>query len=102
MPIGFAATAPTTNLKNVVSRSLTLQNMRVRHNAPIGIGTNVVYTIVKNGSTTALTVTLADNAADGTNLSDTVSLAAGDDFYLQVTTLVAALNVYPSVDVEYV
>lgn len=72
-------------IRVVASRACTLKNLRVRHNSPTGSST-ISYTITKNGSTTALTVSLSSGSADGTDLSDTVSLVSGDDFGLQIVS----------------
>lgn len=59
-------------------RAGTLQKLRVRHNITAGNGNNVVYTLRKNGTPTALTATLASTANDASDLVNTVGVAAGD------------------------
>jgi len=63
----------------------TLRNMRVRHNAT-GAGGDIVYTAQINGVNTALTVTLNGSASDGSDLVNTVAIAAGDLISIEVNT----------------
>lgn len=68
-----------------VPRAGTLQNMRVRHN-DIGSSANtVVYTVRVNGVPSILTVTLAANAVDGSDLANSVVVAAADLVDIEVT-----------------
>jgi len=60
------------------ARAGTARNMRVRHNFTAGNGNNIVYTLRVNGVATALTVTLASTASDGSDLVNSVAVAAGD------------------------
>lgn len=67
------------NWSVVMMRAGTLKNLYVRHNVSAGNGNNVVYTIHKNGTPTALTVTLATGAVgQASDTSNTVTVAAGD------------------------
>lgn len=77
--------AQTSAVQFRASRAGTLRNLRVRHNIPAGNGNNIVYTIRKNGVATALTVTLASTTADGSDLVNTVGVAAGDLIDIEVT-----------------
>lgn len=55
----------------------TLMNLRVRHNQPDGNGNDIVYTVRVNGVPTAIQVTLASNANDGSDLVNSQIVAAG-------------------------
>jgi hypothetical protein len=68
-----------------VARPGTLRNLRVRHNIPGGNGNNIVYTVRKNGAPSAITTTLASTANDGSDLVNTVGVAAGDLIDIIVT-----------------
>jgi hypothetical protein len=59
--------------------------MRVRHNTTAGNGNAIVYTLRKNGSAQALTVSLASTGADGSDTSNSVTVAAGDLVDIEVT-----------------
>lgn len=63
----------------------TLTQFRVRHNTAAGNGNNVVYTVRQNGTATALVVTMASTASDGSDLTDSAAFAAGDLVDIQVT-----------------
>jgi hypothetical protein len=62
----------------------TMSKMRVRHNLPNGNGTNITYTVTKNGALTALTVTMASTASDGSDLVHSATFAAGDLVDIQI------------------
>lgn len=56
-----------------------VRNMRVRHNAAVGNGNSVVYTLTLNGVATALTASLASGAlGDATDLVNVVIVLTGD------------------------
>lgn len=74
-----SGTAQTSIIDLVAPRDGLLRNMYVRHNRANGNGNNVVYTLMKNGAATAMTVTLASGAiGTGSDLVNTVGVAAGD------------------------
>jgi hypothetical protein len=63
----------------------TLKNLYILlPNAP-GVGTNFVFTVMKNGSATAMTVTISDTATAGSDTTNTVSYSPGDLLAMQVT-----------------
>lgn len=66
-------------------RAGTLRNLYVRHNAPAGNGNLIVYRVRVNGVATLLLVSLASTATDGSNLVNTVAIAAGDLLDIVVT-----------------
>lgn len=66
-------------------RAGTLRNLRVRHNVTAGNGNLIVYTARVNGVATLLLVSLASTTADGSNLVNTVAVAAGDLLDISVT-----------------
>jgi hypothetical protein len=78
---GQAGTAPTAVR---LARAGTLRSMRIEHNVP-GVGGNVTYTLVINGTPTALTVTLAASGTNASDLANSVVIAAGDVAEVQVT-----------------
>lgn len=77
--------AQTTPIQYRVPRNGTFQGMRVRHNDPRGNGNAIVYTLRVNGTPTTLTVSLASNAADGSDLVNSVVVSAGDLIDIEVT-----------------
>lgn len=87
---GFApSSAQTAVIQYRVPFAGTLRNLRVHHNV-VGTGANlVVYTVRINGAASALAVSMAANAADGSDLADVVTVAAGDLIDIQVTKAVA-------------
>jgi len=64
-----------------------------------GAGNSLAFTLVKNGSDTALTVTISDSSTTGTS-SSSVSVVAGDLLYWRVTptSLPTVSNVRASVE----
>lgn len=74
------AAAPTAQIGNIVMpRAGTLQNFFARHNAAIGNGNSVVYTVFLNGVATLITATLATGAiGQASDLVNTVAVAQGD------------------------
>lgn len=72
-----------------IPRAGTIRNMRVRHNITAGNGNAIVYTLLVNGVATALTVSLASTAADGSDLVNTVAVAAGDLVSVRATKAAA-------------
>lgn len=68
-----------------VPRAGTFQKLRVRHNDLGGSANAVVYTLRVNGTPSILTVSLAANAADASDLVNSVVVAAGDLIDIEVT-----------------
>lgn len=81
--------AQTAVIQYRVPRAGTLQNLRVRQNAPAGNGNLIVYTIRINGAATALLVSMMSTATDGSDLVDVVVVAAGDLIDIRVTKALA-------------
>lgn len=77
--------APTTVIQWRVPYNGTLKNLRVRHNTTAGNGNAIVYTLRKNGTASALTASVNSTAADGNDLSNSVSVTAGDLIDIEVT-----------------
>lgn len=77
--------APTSPVQFRVLRAGTFRRLRVRHNSPAGNGNNIVYTLRANGSGGSLAVTMASTDADGSDLANTLVVAAGDLIDLEVT-----------------
>ena len=74
-----------TPLQLRVPRAGTLKNLRVRHNT-VGVGANnLSYTVRKNSTGTAVVVTMAATASDGSDTSNSVAVAAGDLLDIEVT-----------------
>lgn len=69
-----------------------LQHMWVRHNDVAATAGNIVYDVLVNGVAAGLTVTLAANAALGSELVTTVAVAAGDLVSLRARKPVALAN----------
>lgn len=70
--------APTAAIQWRVPRAGIFRNMRVRQNITAGNGNDIVYTLRVGGVASTLTVTVASTDADGTDLVNTVTVAAGD------------------------
>ena len=86
MSPGYEETAaPTNTIAFAVPSAGTLQNFRIHCRTATGNGNPAVYTIRKNGVATALTISLASNATDGSDLAHTVAFAAGDLIDITVT-----------------
>jgi len=71
------------------SRAGTMRNMRVRQNIVSGNGSAIVYVFRVNGVVTALTVSMASTASDGSDLASSVVVAAGDLLDIEVTKAVS-------------
>ena len=82
--------APTTPIQFEVTRAGTLRSMYVRHNNPGGSGAVITYTLRVNGIATALTVALASTSATGSDLANSVVVAAGDTVDIEVTKAATA------------
>ena len=92
LPFGYTPnTAPIQAVSLRAIRSGTLSNMRVRHNI-VGSGGNIGYTLRRNGVDTALTASVASSALDGSDLVNSVVIAAGDLLDLRVTKSVGISN----------
>jgi hypothetical protein len=70
----------------------TLRDFYVRHNNTDGNGNDIVYTVRVNGVATAVTVTLASTSADGSDLANSVAVAAGDLVDIEVTKAASVGN----------
>ena len=83
---GYQQATANTNRQDFRSPfAATLSQMRVRHNTPNGNGEAIVYTLNVNGVPTALTASLASTDADGSDLVNSVVIAAGDLIGIEVT-----------------
>jgi hypothetical protein len=87
--------APTTIINMVMPFAATIKNMHVYHNTPAGNGSNIVYTLVKNGTPASLTVTIPSTTQTASDTSNSVSVVAGDRLAVQVTKAVT-IGVSPS------
>jgi hypothetical protein len=81
---GDVMIASVTRIDLRVPFACTLSNLRVRQNLPNGNGMNLTYTITKNGALTALAVTMASTASDGSDLVNSVAFAAGELVDIQI------------------
>lgn len=85
LPFGFLPTqAPVSTVSIRASRSGTLRNLRVRHNAP-GVGGSVTYAVRRNGVTTALSCSLTAADTIGSDLVNNIPVAAEDLLEIFVT-----------------
>lgn len=66
-------------------RDGTIRNMYVRHGNPDGNGNDITYTMRLNGVATSLTVTIASTGSQASDVSNTVSVTAGDNVDLEIT-----------------
>lgn len=85
LPSWDAGMAPLSPVAWRSPRAGTLRNFRVRHNTPAGNGGAVVYTVRVNGVATTVSVSLASTSADGSDLVNSVVVAAGDLIDVRVT-----------------
>ncbi len=67
------------------NRAGTLQSLRVRQNVPDGNGNPIDYTVRVNGVPTIITTSLLSTATDGSDLVNTVVVAAGALVDIEVT-----------------
>lgn len=82
--------APFQEIAMVCPRAGTLQNFFVRHNVARGNGNPVVYTVLKNGVATAMTVSLATGVAGtGVYNATTIPIAQGDRISIQLSITTA-------------
>ncbi len=87
---GFAdSTAQTSVIQRRMARAGTLSNLYMLQNVPAGNGSNIVYTVRKNGVPTLLAVTMASDVSTGEDTSNTVSVVAGDLIDIEVTKAVS-------------
>jgi hypothetical protein len=89
------ALAPTSVIQYRAPSAGTLKNLRVRHNVIAGNGNAIVYTIRINGVASTLLVSMASTASDGSDLVNTIAVAAGDLIDLQITKA-ASVGTSPS------
>ncbi len=68
-----------------VPRAGVIRNLRVRQNGATGNANPVVYTLRVNGVASVLTASVAANANDGSDLVNSVTVAAGDLLDIEVT-----------------
>jgi hypothetical protein len=94
-PFYEASNAPTAPVSFRVPFAGTLRKLRVRHNTPAGNGNAIVYTVRINGSASSLTVSLASTSADGSDLVNAPTVAAGDYVDVEVTKA-AGIGTSPS------
>jgi hypothetical protein len=68
-----------------VAGAMTLTEMYVETLDPPGAGNSFVFTVMKNGSATALVVTISDSANTGSVTGQAVTFAAGDTISMRHT-----------------
>jgi len=79
------STAQTDAIQIAAPRAGTLRALRVRHNKLGGSPNTVVYTVRINGAPSILTAAVASNAAAGSDLVNSVVVAAGDLIDIQAS-----------------
>lgn len=83
---GYAdGTALTSPIQFRVPSSGSVRRLRVRHNTTAGNGNAVVYTVRINSIASAVTVSMASTAADGSDLANTAAVVAGDLIDIEIT-----------------
>jgi len=88
----------------VVGRPGTLKNLFARHNAAVGNGNAVVYTLLKNGVATLLTASLVTGAVgQASNLVNLIAVVQGDRIEMQAAKalIIAPGGVDATVTVEF-
>ena len=79
LPPGFSPAAKGNAIAVTVPEDGTLSQLHVRHNSPIGPGTEVIaYTVRVNGSDTDLSASLAADTANSRNQEEAVDVVEGD------------------------
>ena len=68
-----------------ITHAGALRHLHVQHNAPGGNGNFVTYTVVVNGTPTALLVNLASTASTASNVVSVVPVVVGDLVEIRVT-----------------
>lgn len=63
----------------------TLRNFRVRHNITAGNGNNIVYTVMINGVASSIVATVPSTSAQGSDITNTAAVVAGDRIDIRVT-----------------
>ncbi len=81
---GGNANATESYSAGIVAKAGTLKNLRINISASPGTGDSFIYTVYKNGSPTALTVTIAESAGSGYDDTHEVSVVAGDYISLEI------------------
>jgi len=69
----------------VVPEAMTLTNYYLKTDIAPGLGTSYTFTVMKNGSPTALEIVIADTATVGTDNTHSATFAAGDTVSLRST-----------------
>lgn len=84
---GAGGTTAEAQLRTPFPEACTASKLYLRTTGTMSASASLVVTLIKNGSTTALTVTVAGGSAAGTyaDTSNSVSFAAGDGYAIQVT-----------------
>jgi hypothetical protein len=68
-----------------VPRAGKLRNLYIYQNSPSSSTNAIDYTVMVNGSTTALTASVAGNVSSGSDTTNSVDVSAGDSITIQVT-----------------
>lgn len=84
---GTGGTTNDSQLRTPFPEACTASKLYLRTTGTMNASASLVVTLVKNGSLTALTITVAGGSAAGTysNTSDSISFAAGDGYAVQVS-----------------
>jgi hypothetical protein len=78
-PVGYGSHNATENNRHIVfPTGGTIDRLRVEASAAPGAGTSRSYTLRKNAADTTLTCSIADTAVSSSDLSNSVTVAAGD------------------------
>ena len=100
--------ATETNRQQMCAVAGTMKNLYVQCNAAPGSGKSWGVTVVKNGTDTALTATIANTATTSSDTSNTVTVAAGDRLSIKIspsgtptaTEIYWGFEITPTVDGE--
>lgn len=84
---GAGGTTNDSQLRTPFPEACTASKLYLRTTGTMNASASLVVTLAKNGSLTALTITVAGGSAAGTysNTSDSISFAAGDGYAVQVS-----------------
>lgn len=82
----FSPNSADTGRRAKVTTPGVIKNLYVQLNAVApGAGKSYTYTIMKNGVATALQVVISDTNTSGSNTTDSVAVAAGDNISVRIT-----------------
>lgn len=96
------ANSTETNREAVMPTPGTISKLSIFLDVAPGGSDTISVTLMKNGSTTALTTTLSASSTTGTDSSDTVTYAQGDTLSYKIVSSATAATGYVGIGVQWV